>query len=131
MRRLLLALALLAATSAAAEPVLFARDVWPLFVRSCVACHSTKARYANLQLDSPARILQGGDSARAVVPGKPEASEIVRRLSLAEHDLDFMPRERQPFTPGELALVKRWIAEGASFGSWVGMTPAPKPGGGK
>lgn len=122
---------LFAAAPAVAEPVVFARDVWPLFVRSCVACHSTKARYANLQLDSPARILQGGDSSRAVVPREPENSELVRRISLAPDALDFMPRERAPFTPGEQALVRRWIAEGASFGSWVGMAPAAAPGGGE
>ncbi len=95
------AVLLLAATAAGAqEPVVFVRDVWPIFVRNCIVCHGVKQRYANLQLDSPARILQGGDTARAVVPREPDASELVRRISLSPDALDFMPRERPPLSPG-------------------------------
>ncbi|HEU4429144.1 MAG TPA: c-type cytochrome domain-containing protein [Myxococcota bacterium] len=123
MRGLLAALALLctAASAAAEEPILFVRDVWPIFVRDCISCHSVKQRYANLQLDSPARILQGGDIGPAVVPGHPEQSELIRRLQLPADSPDRMPRERKPLTPAELARIERWIAEGAQFGAWVGM----------
>ena len=68
----------------------FLRDVWPLFARDCVACHSVKQRYANLQLDSPARILQGGDIGPAVVPGKPEASTLIARVVSRDPD-EVMP----------------------------------------
>jgi hypothetical protein len=132
MRSLAVALLLLAAgaaSSAAAEaPIVFLRDVWPLFARDCIACHSVKQRYANLQLDSPARILQGGDIGVAVVPGRPERGELLRRLALPADSPDRMPRERKPLTPAELARIRRWIAEGAQFGDWIG-TGAAKPGG--
>jgi hypothetical protein len=81
-----------------------------------------KQRYANLQLDSPARILQGGDIGVAVVPGAPERSELMRRLLLPADSPDRMPRERKALTPAELARIERWIAEGAKFGDWVGMS---------
>lgn len=130
MRRSLALLALLFTVSAAAEPpVVFVRDVWPIFARDCIACHSVKQRYANLQLDSPARILQGGDIGLAVVPGAPEKSELMRRLLLPVGSPDRMPRERKALTPAELARIERWIAEGAKFGDWVGM--GAKPGGAK
>ena len=132
MRSLAVALLLLAASSAssaAAEaPIVFLRDVWPLFARDCIACHSVKQRYANLQLDSPARILQGGDIGVAVVPGQPEQGELLRRLALPADSPDRMPRERKPITPAELTRIRRWIAEGAQFGGWIG-TGAAMPGG--
>jgi len=128
MRSLLAVLVLLltAASAAAEEPVVFLREIWPILVRDCIACHSVKQRYANLQLDSPARILQGGDIGPAVVPGAPEKSELVRRLRLPADSPDRMPRERMPLTPAELARVQRWIAEGAKFGDWVGMGAAAR-----
>lgn len=128
MRILLAAFALLlTAADAVAEPVAFVRDIWPIFARDCISCHSVKQRYANLQLDSPARILQGGDIGSAVVPGHPEKSEMIRRLSLAAGSPDRMPRERKPLSQAELARIQRWIAEGAKFGDWVGMgTPAAR-----
>jgi len=123
-----LALLCTAASAAAAEPILFARDVWPIFVRDCISCHSVKQRYANLQLDSPARILQGGDIGPAVVPRHPEQGELIRRLRLPADSPDRMPRERKPLTPAELARIERWIAEGAQFGAWVGMgAPRQEP----
>lgn len=122
MRPLLALLTVFFAASAAAETeVVFVRDVWPIFARDCVACHSVKQRYANLQLDSPARILQGGDIGLAVVPRQPEKSELMRRLLLAVDWPDRMPRERKALTPAELARIERWIREGAQFGDWVGM----------
>ena len=128
MRSLLVAfvVGLTAASAVAEEPVLFLRDIWPVLARDCIACHSVKQRYANLQLDSPARILQGGDIGPAVVPGQPEKSELVRRLLLPAESPDRMPRERKPLTQAELARVQRWIAEGAKFGDWVGMGAAAR-----
>jgi hypothetical protein len=124
----LAALALLCAAgpAAAEEPIAFTRDVWPIFVRDCLSCHSVKQRYANLQLDSPARILQGGDIGATVVPGHPERSELIRRLSLPAESPDRMPRERRPLTAAELDRIRRWIAEGAQFGAWVGTSSAPR-----
>jgi hypothetical protein len=124
---LLVAAVLASASAAAAEPAVdFLREVWPVFARDCVACHSVKQRYANLQLDSPARILQGGDIGAAVVPGRPDQSELMRRLRLPAESPDRMPRERKPLTPAELARIERWIAEGAKFGAWVGLGAAAR-----
>jgi mono/diheme cytochrome c family protein len=116
----------LGASANAEVPVDFLREVWPVFARDCVACHGVKQRYANLQLDSPARILQGGDVGPAVVPGAPEKSELLRRLMLPEGSPDRMPRERKALTPAELARIQRWIAKGAKFGSWTGYGAAPR-----
>jgi hypothetical protein len=128
MRASLAALALLlAAGPAVAEaPIDFQRDVWPVLARDCVACHSVKQRYANLQLDSPARILQGGDIGPVVMPGRPEKSELIRRVTLPADSPDRMPRERRPLTPAEIARLQRWISEGAHFGDWVGMGAAAR-----
>src|ERR1700730_3567885 len=71
----------------------FTRDVRPLLSRHCFKCHGPddKARKAKLRLDvREAAIGEAKSGARPVVPGKPDESELVRRVFAAE-DSDLMP----------------------------------------
>src|SRR5262245_3572203 len=96
MRSLLLWCALLLpflSGSARAEPVDFSRDVRPLLSRHCFKCHGPddQARKAKLRLDRREAATAGGRSGTpAVVPGKPDESELVRRI-LAADDTEVMP----------------------------------------
>lgn len=106
---------LVAEAARAAPPVDFARDVRPILTTSCFACHGPdeKTRKAKLRLDLRDEAVKSG----AIVPGKPEESEMVRRV--CENDPDSrMPPEKSkkpPLTAAQVATVKQWIAEGAKY----------------
>src|SRR5260370_17561635 len=67
-----------------APPVDFQRDVQPIFAEHCTLCHGMDAtdRKSGLRLDVRENALKGGDSGTpAIVPGKPEDSELIRRVT--------------------------------------------------
>ncbi len=108
-------------STAVVESVDFETKVWPIIERSCLQCHDSGTAFSNLRLDSPEKILAGGDLGKVVVAGEPENSPLVLRVALPMDDLDFMPIEGDPLTEEEIELMKTWIKEGASFGDWKGV----------
>ncbi len=111
-----------AATAAghAATPVEFARDIQPLFERSCVACHSGERAKGGFRVTDRASILQGGKRGEpAVVPGKPGASPLLRYVSDQMEDLEMPPlgrREKFPaLTKDETTRLYAWIEQGARW----------------
>ena len=125
---LTLACALVPASAFAAEPpVDFARDVRPILSSQCFACHGPdeKVRKAKLRLDVRADALKAG----AFVPGKPEASELVNRVCTTEPDLRMPPAKskKPPLTEAQIATLKRWIAEGATYSEHWAFTPLKRP----
>lgn len=108
------------------EPVTFAH-VERIFLRRCVECHSPAREGGppeGLRLDGLGRILAGGERL-ALVPGNPEASEILRRIEGTA--LPRMPLDGPPWlSEAEIDLIRRWIAGGAMDAEGV---PAPVPAG--
>ncbi|HKB37796.1 MAG TPA: DUF1549 domain-containing protein, partial [Gemmataceae bacterium] len=124
MRPLTLHLAILSfvvvcfAGTAHADPVDFQRDVRPLFSRHCFKCHGPddKARKAKLRLDMREAATKGGRSGLpAVAPGKPDDSELVRRIFADEAEVMPPPSTRNPLSDSQKQLLRRWIAEGADY----------------
>ena len=112
------------------DPPNFERDILPLFYHHCFACHSEKQTKpkGKLRLDS-AEALQGSD---VIVPGRPDESELMRRVSLPHGDADVMPPLKggaQPCSDAERGLLRQWIAGGANLGGWVRFEHrgAPEP----
>jgi hypothetical protein len=98
----------------AAEPVSFSRDVLPILSDNCFSCHGNDAshRKAKLRLDIREEALKK----EAFVPGKAEASELVKRLFLTDPDEMMPPPEsHKKLTPEQKELLKRWVAEGAKY----------------
>ncbi len=92
--------------------VQFHRDVLPLLEKNCLTCHSGKPK-GGLKLDSRMAMLKGGKSEEpGIVPGKPEQSEIIRRLHPADED-DIMPPKGDRLTTAEIEVLSRWVKEGA------------------
>jgi len=103
------------AAPAPASGVDFVRDVQPIFENKCLECHNPNKIKGKLLMDSAAALLKGGDTGPGLVVGKPEDSEIVKRVVLpADHD-DIMPPKGGPLTAKETDVLKRWIAEGAQW----------------
>jgi len=121
--------AIAASTSwAAAGKVEFNRDIRPIFSDTCFQCHGPdeKQRKSGLRLDIRIEALKPAKSgAVAIVPGKPEQSELIARVLTTDED-DLMPPAElhKPITAQQKDLLKRWIAEGAEYqGHWAFITP--------
>src|SRR5262245_25786179 len=71
----------------------FEKKIRPILAEHCYGCHSQNAKKlkGGLLLDSRAGILKGGDSGPAVVPGKPDASLLVRAFR-QEQELRMPPK---------------------------------------
>lgn len=93
----------------------FVRDVFPILKRSCLECHGPNLQKGGLRLDTAGAMRKGGDSGPVVVPGKAAASEFLRRLTLSKEDPDVMPARGPLLTKAEIATLRAWIDQGASW----------------
>jgi WD40 repeat protein/mono/diheme cytochrome c family protein len=116
--RLLLALAAMMATvagvagrpAAAASPVSYQKQVQPILQRRCQGCHQPANRSGKLAVTSYPFLKTGGDHGPGFIPGKPSESVLVRYIGGKE---PLMPKGGPPMPAAEVALIQRWIAEGA------------------
>mgnify|MGYP001028613655 CR=1 FL=1 len=90
-------------------------EVRGLFAHKCYQCHSENKQKGQLVLEHKEGVFKGGKSGLAVVPGKPEESEIYKRIILPEGDKKVMPTKGKLLTKDEIALVKLWIKNGAHW----------------
>ena len=110
----------------AAERLLYNRDIRPLLSDKCFFCHGPDAqkREAKLRLD----VRESATTDGAIVPGNPEKSKLLARITTTDPD-DHMPPAKaklRSFTPAEVALLRRWIAEGAEYQAhWAFVAPTP------
>ena len=111
------------ATTAAAQPVQFNRDVRPILSENCFVCHGPDKnhRKADLRLD----VRESAIKEKAFVPGKPDKSALVERLFTKDED-DLMPPpdSHKVLTAQQKDILKRWIAEGAEYQPhWAYIAP--------
>lgn len=105
----------LALRAAAPGQVSFIRDIAPVLARKCVTCHGPEKAKGNYQLHNFETLLKAGASkAAAVTPGQPARSELFRLLVTHDAD-DRMPQKDDPLPREQIALIEKWIAQGAQF----------------
>jgi len=97
------------ATPGGAATVSYSRDVQPIFTRSCIVCHGGQH---GLWLDSYEHALVGGEMGPVIVPGDPQASELYRRITGVSQPA--MPLGQPSLSPNDIAVIERWVAEGAA-----------------
>src|SRR2546426_12742387 len=139
--KLALALAICAAglasgaerTANRAPPQLdFNREIRPILTENCFKCHGPDdgARKAKLRFDIRAEALKPAKSGRAaIVPGSPEKSELVARVTASDPD-DRMPplKTGKKLTANQIELLRRWIAQGAPYAThWAYAKPVRPP----
>ncbi|MEQ1859984.1 MAG: DUF1553 domain-containing protein [Chthoniobacteraceae bacterium] len=99
----------------------FRKDILPILQDNCFRCHGEKNK-GGLKLNSREAALRGGDSEiPSIVPGKPDASELLVRLRTADEDL-VMPPSGEPLSKAQIATLEAWIRDGAV---WPSATVAP------
>ena len=104
-----------------AEPVLYNRDVRPILAEHCLACHGRdeEARKADLRLDDRTVAVD----ADAVVPGKPDESELVRRIFSDDDDEAMPPKGHAQLNAQQKQLLRDWIEQGANYQSHWAFLP--------
>ncbi len=110
----------LAAARQNAQPVDFLRDIQPIFQAACINCHSARKAMGQLRLDDKSLALKGGLSGAVIVPGHSQHSRLLARLLGAGGEAR-MPLGRDPLSPAQIDLIRRWIDQGAT---WPGEAPA-------
>ncbi|MBY0459042.1 MAG: DUF1549 domain-containing protein, partial [Gemmataceae bacterium] len=104
----------------------FARDVLPLLSNHCFQCHGPdeKARKGDLRLDLKDDALRKAGA--VIVPGKSADSEVIRRIESADpKEVMPPPKANKPLKPEQVAILKKWIDEGAAWGTHWSFT-APR-----
>src|ERR1035438_8051756 len=113
------------------QAVDFNAEVKPIFNKKCILCHGGVRRKANFSLlfRDDALNAKTESGKRAIIPGDPEHSEMIRRLTLKDPE-ERMPYRHDRLSGDEIAILKRWIKEGAQWGNhwaYVAVQPVAVP----
>ena len=107
----------------------FNRDIRPILADNCYACHGPdkNKRKAHLRLDTREGLFstRKGKGPCPVVPGKPDASELYRRITTPDADERMPePKSGKSLAPYQIAFIKKWIEQGAPWkGHWAYIKP--------
>lgn len=118
---------LLICFSASASEVDFNRDVRPIISENCLACHGfdKESRKADLRLDTLAGATSDLGGYAAIVPGKPDESELIRRIASTDEGEIMPPADshKKPLKPEDIALLTKWVEQGAKWGKHWSFEP--------
>ena len=109
----------------------FAREVRPILSEHCFTCHGPDdaKRKAGFRLDSKEGAfakLESGDL--AIVPRKPDESELIFRIESDDADLHMPPKKGgKPLSAEQISVLRRWVEEGAAWSSHWSFEPPRKP----
>jgi WD40 repeat protein len=107
--------ALAQAKARSTKSVSFMRDVAPILVQNCIACHNPKKSESKYVMTTFAQLSKGGKQGEGItlVPGKPDDCYLIDVL-LPDAE-PRMPYKLDPLPDDEIALVQRWVSEGARY----------------
>ncbi len=105
----------------------FNRDIRPILASHCFACHGPDAshRESDLRFD----LRESPIESSAIIPGDPEASEMITRVTSDDPQHVMPPPEvGQQLSQTQIAILKKWIAAGAKYDQhWAFVPPSPPP----
>ncbi|GEP42812.1 PSD1 and planctomycete cytochrome C domain-containing protein [Brevifollis gellanilyticus] len=115
-----------AATAPVPGKLRYNRDIRPILSDNCFHCHGPDKnhREADLRLDIRADAI----TAKAIQPGKPEASSIIERIQTHDED-DIMPppESKKTLTDAQKQTLVEWIKQGAEYEPHWAYTPLVRP----
>lgn len=98
----------------------FAHDVVPILKAKCAKCHTNGTYKGGLSFDTREDIIK----AKAAVPGKANASEIIKRVTSKDPEERMPPGKAAPLTEKEIAFLSKWIDDGLPWESGFTFKPA-------
>lgn len=110
---------------ASAGEIDFNRQIRPILSDNCILCHgpSESTREADLRLDVRASAIESG----LLVPDRPDQSEVIARVFAEDPDVIMPPpQSNKRLTVAQRALLKQWVAEGATYEEHWSFVPAKK-----
>jgi WD40 repeat protein/mono/diheme cytochrome c family protein len=103
-----------AADATPAGPVSYYKQVRPVLQGACHGCHQpAKNKGGYIMTDFAALVKGGDDDGAAIVTGKPAESSLIKNITPGADGKAEMPKKGDPLKPEEIALITRWITEGA------------------
>src|SRR5258706_7081924 len=120
-----------AAIPARAARIGFNEEIQPILSENCYQCHGPDAgsRKGELRLDRPEFAFLARKEGFAIVKGNPAASQVVQRIEAIKASDRMPPAEsHKTLKPEEIALIKRWIEQGAEYQAhWAFIRPERPP----
>lgn len=108
----------------------FATAIRPLLSENCFQCHGPddKKRKAGLRLDTREGATADLGDYAAVVPGDPDRSELIRRITSTDPDEMMPPPDKgDPLRPEQIAAIRSWIESGAEWATHWAFTKPTRP----
>lgn len=93
-------------------PVSFYKDIRPILQAHCAGCHQPAKAKGDYIMTDFAKLLAGGEEGAAILPGKPEASNLLTVATPVDGKAE-MPPKGDPLHATQLDLIRTWIAQGA------------------
>ena len=112
-------------TFASAAPVAF-DEVRAIFEGKCLECHNPDKTKGKLLMTTREAFLKGGESGHALIGVDAEKSELIKRLTLPKDHDDIMPPKNGPLPAAEIDVLRRWVAEGATWPAGVTLASKDK-----
>ena len=95
------------------KKVSYYEEIAPIFQANCVGCHQPSKDKGGYIMTDFERLLAGGDDDVAIIPGNPDESYLIEEITPNDAGEAEMPKKKDALHPTEIALIRRWIGEGA------------------
>ena len=112
-----------AGQATAAARVDYRTHIQPLIAERCLECHNQDRRQGGLSLATYEDMLEGGRTGAVIRPGGGARSLLIHRVTGAVEPQ--MPKDERPLAAGEIALIQRWIDQGARRTPTAPAAPQP------
>ena len=103
----------------------FVKQVKPLLEANCAKCHGVRPTKAYSMLTKQKAFTPGESEEPPIVPGKADQSVVVQ-LMKSDDPEHRMPQKKPAMKAAEIAVIERWINEGAEWPDKVQLTPPPE-----
>jgi dipeptidyl aminopeptidase/acylaminoacyl peptidase len=97
------------------KPVSFMREIAPIMVENCIACHNPRKSESKYVMTTFAQLAKGGQQGEGITlePGEADESRLVELVRLDGQPR--MPYKQDPLPKEKIALLERWVNEGAKY----------------